>query len=197
MVIMEGSDRFKVIIAGGGIAGLTLANALEKAGIDFIVLEKYEVAPQLGASIAIVGHTAKIFDQIGAWKPMYATTFPLTARHHVDERGTIFDDSPIFKVVMDKTIWPAVFMERRVCLDALYANIKDKSRIRPYTGIASYSQTEHGVTVTTDHYEIIQGSIIVGADGVHSKVRNLIADSVSEDDPERYQQLIGGRPAVF
>jgi 2-polyprenyl-6-methoxyphenol hydroxylase-like FAD-dependent oxidoreductase len=47
--------KFRVIIAGGGIAGLTLANALERAGIDFILLEgRNEIAPQVGASIGMV-----------------------------------------------------------------------------------------------------------------------------------------------
>ncbi|KAI1775534.1 FAD/NAD(P)-binding domain-containing protein [Hypoxylon cercidicola] len=190
--MMADCDRFRVIIAGGGIAGLTLANALDKAGVDFIVLEKYEIAPQLGASIAIVCHTARIFEQLGVWKAMCATTSPLTARHHLDERGTLFDDSPIFQLLLDKTNWPTVFMERRVCLEVLYGNIKDKSRIRANVGIASYIQTKHGITVITDRGESIQGSILVGADGVHSKVRSLLADSISEDDPERRRNLLEG-----
>ncbi|XXG99506.1 hypothetical protein Hte_005845 [Hypoxylon texense] len=189
---MEDYDSFRIIIAGGGIAGLTLANALDKAGIDFIVLEKYEIAPQLGASICMLGHSARVLDQLGVWKAMCATAFPLTTRHHLDAQGTVFDSAPVFKQLLDKTGWPFVFMERHVCLEALYANIQDKSRIRTNTGIASYIQTERDVTVITDRGESIRGSILVGADGVHSKVRSLLADSVSEDDPERRRNLIEG-----
>lgn len=192
---MDDYDPFRIIIAGGGIAGLTLANALDKAGIDFVVLEKYEIAPQLGASICMQGHSSRIFDQLGVWKAMCATTFPLTTRHRLDARGTLFDGSPIFKLLQEKTNWPIVFMERRACLQALYDSIKDKSRIRTNTGIASYIQTERDVTVITDRGESIRGGILVGADGVHSKVRGLLADSISKDDPERRQKLIGGRLA--
>jgi 2-polyprenyl-6-methoxyphenol hydroxylase-like FAD-dependent oxidoreductase len=58
----------KVIIVGGSIAGLSLANMLEQFGIEFVVLEAYkEIAPQVGASIAIYPHFARILDQIGCW----------------------------------------------------------------------------------------------------------------------------------
>lgn len=57
-----------VLIAGGSIAGLALANMLEAAGIDYLVLEKYpKIAPDLGASIAIFSNAARILDQLGCY----------------------------------------------------------------------------------------------------------------------------------
>ena len=48
------TSNFRVIIAGAGISGLTLANALQRTGIDFILLEgRNEIAPQVGASIGM------------------------------------------------------------------------------------------------------------------------------------------------
>lgn len=35
-----GSERFKFIIIGGSIAGLVLVHCLDKASIDYVVLEK-------------------------------------------------------------------------------------------------------------------------------------------------------------
>jgi 2-polyprenyl-6-methoxyphenol hydroxylase-like FAD-dependent oxidoreductase len=55
----------RVIIVGGSIAGLALANMLEQTGVDYIVLEKYQIAPQLGASIALLPNGLRILDQIG------------------------------------------------------------------------------------------------------------------------------------
>ncbi|KAF5979197.1 hydroxylase [Fusarium bulbicola] len=49
----EKSER-TVIIAGGGISGLSLANMLERAGIRYVLLESHdEIAPQVGASIRL------------------------------------------------------------------------------------------------------------------------------------------------
>jgi 2-polyprenyl-6-methoxyphenol hydroxylase-like FAD-dependent oxidoreductase len=60
------TSTFRVIIAGGGIAGLTLANALERAGINFVLLEgRSEIAPQVGASIGMdFFPKGKLYDRI-------------------------------------------------------------------------------------------------------------------------------------
>lgn len=59
---------FTVLIAGGGIAGLTLANMLERIGVDYLILEAYrEMAPQVGASIGILPNGCRVLDQIGLY----------------------------------------------------------------------------------------------------------------------------------
>lgn len=60
------SNPFKVIIAGGSVAGLSLALMLERNGIDFVVLEGYpSIAPQVGASIGMLPNGLRILDQLG------------------------------------------------------------------------------------------------------------------------------------
>ncbi len=60
---------FKVIIAGAGIAGLGLAKMLEKTGIDYILLEaNQEIAPQIGASIALHPNGLRLLDQLGCYE---------------------------------------------------------------------------------------------------------------------------------
>lgn len=57
---------FKVIIIGGSIAGLTLANVLERYGIEYVLLEKYRyIAPQLGASLGLLPYGSQVLDQLG------------------------------------------------------------------------------------------------------------------------------------
>ena len=64
---------FTVIIAGGSIAGLTLALILERYGIDYVLLEKYAtIAPQLGASIGIMAYGSRIYDQLGVHEKVQA-----------------------------------------------------------------------------------------------------------------------------
>lgn len=57
---------FKVIIVGGGPAGLGLAHCLHKAGIDYVVLERSEeICNTDGASLALWPHNGRIMDQLG------------------------------------------------------------------------------------------------------------------------------------
>lgn len=65
---MEPKNGFRVIIVGGGVAGLSLALMLEKNGIDFVILEAYhEIAPQVGASFGILPNGLRVLDQLGCY----------------------------------------------------------------------------------------------------------------------------------
>jgi 2-polyprenyl-6-methoxyphenol hydroxylase-like FAD-dependent oxidoreductase len=57
---------FRVLVIGGGVAGLIASHALHKAGIDHVVLEKSdEPAPAWGASIAMYPNGCRILEQLG------------------------------------------------------------------------------------------------------------------------------------
>lgn len=63
---MPAQKQVKILIAGGSVAGLSLANILEQLGIDYLVLEKYgTIAPDMGASIGIFPNGFRILDQLG------------------------------------------------------------------------------------------------------------------------------------
>lgn len=80
-------------------------------------------------------------------------------------------------------------MERKFWLKCLYNTIEDKSRIRANSGVASYVESEEGVEVTTESGEIIKGDILIGADGVHSHIRGLIADKIESTDAAAAQRM--------
>jgi 2-polyprenyl-6-methoxyphenol hydroxylase-like FAD-dependent oxidoreductase len=74
---MSKSSGFRVTICGDGIAGLTLANCLQHAEIDYILLEsRDEIAPQVGASIGMFGNGDRILDQLGVYDAILAHTQP-------------------------------------------------------------------------------------------------------------------------
>jgi 2-polyprenyl-6-methoxyphenol hydroxylase-like FAD-dependent oxidoreductase len=59
----ERKNELKVVIVGGGVAGLSLANMLEKASINYSLLEAHpDLASQVGASIALLPNGLRILD---------------------------------------------------------------------------------------------------------------------------------------
>lgn len=86
---MAQGKGFKIIIAGGGVAGLTLAAILEKFDIDYVLLESHgDIAPEVGASIGLFPNGLRILDQIGCYEAIRALP-EIDVRHsHVcDENG--------------------------------------------------------------------------------------------------------------
>lgn len=76
--VQRSHKGFRVIIAGGGVTGLTASHMLTKAGIDHIVIERSsEPAPATGASIAIYPHGSRILEQLGLLEELQKLSSPM------------------------------------------------------------------------------------------------------------------------
>ncbi|GKT46809.1 FAD-dependent monooxygenase andE [Colletotrichum spaethianum] len=169
------SKDFKVIIAGGGIAGLMLANLLEKFGIDYVILEAYhEMAPQVGASIGILPNGSRVLDQLGLYdeirklidSPPFTTSL-------CDSKGiAISQYHGIGDQMRGRHGYDVIFVDRQMILDVLWRNLKSKDRILVSKKVTRVSLESSGVRVETNDGESYSGDILVGADGIHSKVRS-------------------------
>lgn len=79
---------FRVVIAGGGITGLTLANMLQLYGIDFVLLEASpDIVPQVGANITLLPSENRIFDQLGLYDKCLTLGALIDSFHFRDEFG--------------------------------------------------------------------------------------------------------------
>jgi 2-polyprenyl-6-methoxyphenol hydroxylase-like FAD-dependent oxidoreductase len=79
-----------VIIAGGGLAGLTLANALERAGIDYMLLEARAVIdPAVGASMGLMANGARILDQLDCFDDITKLTYGIKSSGNHSESGEL------------------------------------------------------------------------------------------------------------
>jgi 2-polyprenyl-6-methoxyphenol hydroxylase-like FAD-dependent oxidoreductase len=78
---MSKGNEFKIIIAGGGVAGLTLANMLEKFNIDYVILEAHgDIAPPAGASIGLFPNGLLVLDQLGCYDAVRGVALQNTAQ---------------------------------------------------------------------------------------------------------------------
>ncbi|PYH90487.1 FAD/NAD(P)-binding domain-containing protein [Aspergillus ellipticus CBS 707.79] len=164
---------FRVLIIGGSVAGLTLANILEQYGIDYLLLEKYDaIAPQLGASIALLPYGMQIMDQIGLLNRLLDIGEGVDCtllRGPAAERLKDFD---MFGDWLEELFGTRMtFMERQQLVQVLYDHLKDKSKVLTSCAVQTIDQTDGQVQVTTTNGDVFSGQLVVGADGVHSRVR--------------------------
>jgi len=99
---MDDHAHRRVIIAGGSISGLVLALCLQAADIDFLVLERGEIAPQLGASVGMYPHGNNVLQQLGVYDDMAALACPLIQGTSWDDHGNMFGDSQIYDIMTQR-----------------------------------------------------------------------------------------------
>jgi 2-polyprenyl-6-methoxyphenol hydroxylase-like FAD-dependent oxidoreductase len=113
----EKERPFKVLIAGGSIAGLTLANALARANIDFLVLESHgRIDPSVGAALTVPTNACRILDQMGIYDDIQAHIQPTADIYTYVEDGRLL-------AIMDM---PRVIWERYACLFLLCSGLDIK-----------------------------------------------------------------------
>lgn len=86
-----------------------------------------------------------------------------------------------------------IFMQRQFLLQQLYESISDKTKVKARTGLLSYTEDDEGITVVTDTGESIRGSILIGADGIHSAVRRMMAQAYEKTSPDIAKDLSEGK----
>ena len=79
-----------MLIAGGGVAGLSLSIMLEEYGFEYELLEKHaDIAPKLGAGVGFTPNGARILDQIGLYESMVEAGAPINSGTAIAPDGKI------------------------------------------------------------------------------------------------------------
>ncbi|KAF5583345.1 zeaxanthin epoxidase [Fusarium subglutinans] len=171
---MKGKSERTVIIAGGGISGLSLANMLERAGIRYVLLESHdEIAPQVGASIGLQSSGLRILDQLGcADELMSLVDIPLNNTYiRYPDGSVIKHHSSVQDHLIERHGYPTIFIDRQMLMQVLYNKLESKASVQPGQKVVSVLELDNGIQVTTDKGKVFEGDILVGADGIYSNVR--------------------------
>ncbi|KAK1710565.1 hypothetical protein CaCOL14_004516 [Colletotrichum acutatum] len=166
---------FKVIIVGGSVSGLSLANMLERLDIDYTLLEAYpNIAPQVGASIGLLPNGFRILDQLECFEPI----LEMVGEYHLRNSLRGPDGKPLgppslvnIQHLEARLGYPSIFIDRQMLLQVLYDNLKNKDKVIPEKRVEKVELLEEGVHVHTKDGSVYEGDIVVGADGIHSTVR--------------------------
>lgn len=163
----------KVLIAGGGIAGPAAAIALAKAGINAEIFEAYpEDADCTGAFLTLTANGQDALRAIDVDQPMFAASFPATRLRLFSPAGAQLADAPLGRDhPCPRTITRAA-LSRLLRAEANERGIP----IRYSKRLASADIDGHGrVTATFADGTSATGDLLIGADGIHSPIRALIA----------------------
>ncbi|KAI8580987.1 hypothetical protein K450DRAFT_270474 [Umbelopsis ramanniana AG] len=180
---MEQTKKFKAIIVGGSISGLTLALCFEKANIDYIVLEAREkFAPQVGASVGLFPNGLRILDQLGITETIERSTEPLKKGYLRSSDGKTFCRTKIFEQLHERHGYTFIFLERQQLLSFLYEAVTDKSKLLANKKVDKIAEDQHGVKVTITDGSVYEGDIVIGTDGVWSSVREHMWKEMEKDE---------------
>ncbi|KAF2494655.1 FAD/NAD(P)-binding domain-containing protein, partial [Lophium mytilinum] len=180
---------FKVVIIGGSVSGLTMAHTLERAGIEYVLLERgSEVTFNGGASIGLQPHGLRIMDQMGMYEDILKTTAPMIRADHRRPDGTPIAKSEFMLQIEERHGYPILFFERAEMLEILYNHLPDKSKILCSKKVVDIqSNSEVATAITEDGTKYI-ADMIIGADGVNSTTRKMMWNMMADTDPDLVQK---------
>ncbi|RYP61694.1 hypothetical protein DL771_010045 [Monosporascus sp. 5C6A] len=169
--------KFRVIIVGGGPVGLALGNMLAKAGIDFLILERYpSIVAESGAAITLWPHGSRVLDSLELLESAegnYGTPHKIV---RMDLNGTVRREVPIFQWLKEQHGYPCMTFPRTRLTKLLYDGLgpENRSKVRAGVAVEDIGTEADGVRVWLSDGSVETGSIVVGADGVHSTTRRIM-----------------------
>ena len=182
----------KVIIVGAGIGGCALARALRRFGVEFVLLEQAHEFSEVGAGIQLSPNGVRVLAELGLNDAL--TTFctePDFHKYSVWDTGETILRTPLMPHVRDAYGYAYFHAHRADLINALTSGLVGAS-LRLGTRVASVGQSDDNVWVETAQGERINGDVLIGADGIHSVVR----EQTFTPDPPRASGYVAWRGVV-
>jgi len=172
----------RVLIAGGGIGGLAASIALARRGIESEVLERSRFSEETGAGIQLGPNATRALAALGVLEAIGARAFKPDAIAIYDGlTGRKLSSLPLGKSVEDRYGAPYLTLHRA----DLHAGLRAAAEklvpvtLRPGFEVSAVDTQGADVLVRGIDGSEANGAALVGADGLWSAVRPLIAPAAS------------------
>jgi zeaxanthin epoxidase len=179
-------NPLRVLVAGGGVGGLTLANALMKyEHVDVTVLEKTSEFKRFGGPIQLASNALQVYRELDpevSKKIEDAATYTGDKENGIKDgiRGDWYAKFDLGTPAEVRNMQYTCVVERPDLQQILLDSIKD--HVKNGSGVTGYKAHENGVTATLDDGTTCEGDILVGADGIWSDVRAEMRQAPSRGD---------------
>jgi 2-polyprenyl-6-methoxyphenol hydroxylase-like FAD-dependent oxidoreductase len=182
--------RLNAVVIGGGIAGLTTAIALDRAGVGVDVYERVETLGEIGAGISIWLNALRAFAEVGLADTIRSFSVP------AGEAGLRTCDGRLLvgpqQTTIARRLEDVAVVMHRVDLQRVLVDAFGRDRVRLGKACVSVAQDDTGVSATFADGHVARGDVLVGADGLHSVVRAALHG----DRPARYSGYTAWRGVV-
>ena len=168
----------KIGIVGAGIGGLAAANALHQAGHDVVVFEQSRQFLRVGADINLTPNAVRALDGLGAGIAQAVRASAARPTHRISRTWDTGEETSRLAMGDEaerKYGAPQLTIHRADLLAAL-AEAFPAERVRFGKRAQSIeARADGGVAIRfTDDSEATQLDVLIGADGIHSVVRNAM-----------------------
>ena len=165
------AKRLSFAIIGAGMGGLTVAATLRRAGFNVQVYEQAACFERVGAGIQMMPNSMQVLRRIGVEEKLRTVAFePYSHLNREWDTGRVIRDLPMPESMFGA---PYLCMHRAVLHGAL-ASVIPAEVIHLSKKLAGLDQGAGQVTLTFADGTRAQADALIGADGVHSLVREII-----------------------
>ena len=164
----------RVLVVGGGITGSVLALALAQKGIDVVLLEIRLELGGVGHGITLQGNALKAFNQIGVFDEIAEHGFPFDKLRMFAADGNEIVAMPA-PPMGGADVPPTMGALRSDVADVLARHVQAAGvDVRLGTTVTAIEDNGDSVTATLSDGSTETVDLLVGADGIRSKVRSMI-----------------------
>jgi 2-polyprenyl-6-methoxyphenol hydroxylase-like FAD-dependent oxidoreductase len=165
--------NMKVIISGGGIGGFALARLLRDAGHDCLVIERAREFRPLGHFVALKAEGVAMLDRLGVREECEARALPLSGRVRFRTQGGQLLRTEHL-AALNAGLGGFLPIRRADLHDVLHRRVRDDVDVRFGTEVTDFREEAGRVTAVLSDGREEWGDMLIGADGVHSKVRKRL-----------------------
>jgi 2-polyprenyl-6-methoxyphenol hydroxylase-like FAD-dependent oxidoreductase len=180
----------RALVVGAGIGGLATAIALRRAGREVVVLERAPELLEIGAGISLWPNAVKALRRLGIGDAVEPAGAPAHDAAFRSRRGAQLGAS-ITSQLQERFGAPLVVIHRARLLEVMRRAL-DPDALRLGAECVTVAQDEHGATVHLVGGDVERGTVAIGADGLHSRVRAALFG----DGPPRYAGITTWRGVV-
>jgi salicylate hydroxylase len=163
--------KLKVLVAGGGIGGITCVLALRQRGIECQLFEQAPAFGQVGAGLQVSSNAARVLLRLGLGEALKrVATYPQGRDYRAWDNGDRLYYTPLGERAEAHFGSPYYAAHRADLLDVLLSGLGEHG-FRLGSRVERVDQDANGVTVTLADGSTASGDILIGADGIHSTVR--------------------------